>query len=73
MGFLPGAVNIPVGQLRKRMGEVPQGKKLYVYCQVGAVLWYQPVPSGQLQAPAAGTAAGGLAWCTRGRRADAGR
>lgn len=35
VGFLPGAVNIPVGQLRKRMGEVPQGKKLYVYCQVG--------------------------------------
>lgn len=35
MGFVPGATNIPVSQLRKRIGEVPQGKKLYVYCQVG--------------------------------------
>lgn len=36
---MPGAINLPLGTLRKRMAEVPQGKKLYVYCQVcGGVL-----------------------------------
>lgn len=39
MGFVEGALNLPVSSLRKRMGEVPEGKKLYVYCQVGTV-WY---------------------------------
>jgi len=34
-GFVPGALNLPVSSLRKRMSEVPEGKKLYVYCQVG--------------------------------------
>lgn len=35
---MPGAINLPLGTLRKRMAEVPQGKKLYVYCQVCACL-----------------------------------
>lgn len=33
-GYVQGALNLPVSSLRKRMGEVPEGKKLYVYCQV---------------------------------------
>lgn len=33
-GFVPGALNLPVSSLRKRIAKVPRGKKLYVYCQV---------------------------------------
>lgn len=33
-GHIPGAINIPVDELRERMGELPKGD-LLVYCQVG--------------------------------------
>ena len=35
LGTIPGAVNIPVNQLRERLAELPQGKEIVVYCQVG--------------------------------------
>ena len=34
-GMAPGAVNIPVDDLRQRMGEIPKGKKIAVNCGVG--------------------------------------
>ena len=34
-GHLPGAVNIPVDELRGRLGELPAGKLILAYCQVG--------------------------------------
>ncbi len=34
-GTIPGALNIPVDDLRERLGELPQGKQLLVFCQVG--------------------------------------
>lgn len=34
-GSIPGAVNIPVDNLRSRLSEVPAGKDIYVFCQVG--------------------------------------
>jgi NADPH-dependent 2,4-dienoyl-CoA reductase/sulfur reductase-like enzyme/rhodanese-related sulfurtransferase len=34
-GHVPGAVNIPVDELRGRLGEVPRDRPLVVYCQVG--------------------------------------
>ena len=34
-GHLPGAVNIPVDVLRGRLGELPTGKRILAYCQVG--------------------------------------
>ncbi|MDE1225387.1 FAD-dependent oxidoreductase [Vibrio aestuarianus] len=34
-GYLPGAVNIPVDQLRQRMDELPKDKEIVIYCQVG--------------------------------------
>jgi NADPH-dependent 2,4-dienoyl-CoA reductase/sulfur reductase-like enzyme/rhodanese-related sulfurtransferase len=34
-GAIPGAYNIPVDDLRERMGELPKDKELLVYCQVG--------------------------------------
>ena len=34
-GHLPGAVNIPVDQLRQRMNELPKDKEIVIYCQVG--------------------------------------
>jgi rhodanese-related sulfurtransferase len=34
-GMVGGAVNIPLDDLRARLGEVPQGRKIAVYCGVG--------------------------------------
>ena len=34
-GAIPGAINIPVDELRSRLGEVPRDQKIAVYCQVG--------------------------------------
>jgi len=35
-GHLPGAVNIPLGELQSRVGELPRGRPLVVHCQAGA-------------------------------------
>ncbi|MBY7859652.1 FAD-dependent oxidoreductase [Vibrio fluvialis] len=35
VGYLPGAINIPVDQLRERMNELPKDKEIIIYCQVG--------------------------------------
>ena len=34
-GHLPGAVNIPLDDLRARLGELPTSKPILAYCQVG--------------------------------------
>ncbi|MCL6614214.1 MAG: DsrE/DsrF/DrsH-like family protein [Firmicutes bacterium] len=34
-GFIPGSVNIPLDQLRDRLGELPAEKEIVAYCQVG--------------------------------------
>ena len=34
-GAIPGAVNIPVDDLRTRLAELPKGEPIAVYCQVG--------------------------------------
>ncbi|WP_210367222.1 CoA-disulfide reductase [Bacillus sp. REN3] len=34
MGMIAGSVNIPLGELRDRLSEIPN-KEVYVYCQVG--------------------------------------
>jgi NADPH-dependent 2,4-dienoyl-CoA reductase/sulfur reductase-like enzyme/rhodanese-related sulfurtransferase len=34
-GHVPGAVNVPVDELRGRLGEVPADRPVAVYCQVG--------------------------------------
>ena len=34
-GHIPGAVNIPVDDLRSRLGELPRDRKIAAYCQVG--------------------------------------
>lgn len=34
-GHIPGAVNLPVDDLRSRIKELPQDRKIAVYCQVG--------------------------------------
>ncbi len=35
LGTIPGAVHIPLDELRERLGELPRGKELLVFCQVG--------------------------------------
>ncbi|BAU28465.1 CoA-disulfide reductase [Aneurinibacillus soli] len=35
MGFIPGSINIPLGDIRERMDEIPKEKPVYVSCQVG--------------------------------------
>jgi rhodanese-related sulfurtransferase len=34
-GHMPDAVNVPVDQLRSRLGELPQDREIAAYCQVG--------------------------------------
>jgi rhodanese-related sulfurtransferase len=34
-GHLPDAVNIPVDDLRSRLGEIPSDRDIAAYCQVG--------------------------------------
>ena len=34
-GVIPGAVHIPLDELRDRIDELPQGKEVLAYCQVG--------------------------------------
>jgi NADPH-dependent 2,4-dienoyl-CoA reductase/sulfur reductase-like enzyme/rhodanese-related sulfurtransferase len=34
-GTIPGALNIPLDSLRERLAEIPRGKELLVFCQVG--------------------------------------
>ncbi len=34
-GRIPGAVNIPIRDLPKRLGDIPKGKPIIVYCGIG--------------------------------------
>ncbi|MBF0708510.1 CoA-disulfide reductase [Alkalihalobacillus hwajinpoensis] len=34
-GFIKGAINLPVDELRSKLHELPQDEKIYVHCQVG--------------------------------------
>ena len=49
VGYIQGAVNIPIDQLRQRMSELPKDKEIVIYCQVGLrgnVAYRQLVNSG---------------------------
>ncbi len=39
-GHLPGAVNIPLGQLRDRLAEIPRDRPVRAYCKVGQRGYY---------------------------------
>jgi NADPH-dependent 2,4-dienoyl-CoA reductase/sulfur reductase-like enzyme/rhodanese-related sulfurtransferase len=34
-GKIPKAINIPVDELRERLGEIPKDKKIFIYCEAG--------------------------------------
>ncbi len=35
LGSIAGAINIPLDELRERMGEIPKEKPVYLFCEVG--------------------------------------
>lgn len=35
LGKIPGAINVPLDELRERMNEIPSDKPIFVYCGVG--------------------------------------
>ena len=37
---VPGAVNIPLGQLRARLGELPRDREIHVICRSGQRAYY---------------------------------
>ena len=37
---LPGAVNIPMGQLRGRLNELPRDREIHVICRSGGRAYY---------------------------------
>jgi rhodanese-related sulfurtransferase len=39
-GAIPGSVNIPLGQLRSRLSELPANKEIWVNCGVGQRAYY---------------------------------
>ncbi|NHN33757.1 rhodanese-like domain-containing protein [Paenibacillus agricola] len=34
-GYIPGALNIPLSQIKNRVGEIPKDKSVYLYCRSG--------------------------------------
>ena len=39
-GHIDGAVNVPLGELRRRAGELPRDREIWVYCGVGQRSYY---------------------------------
>ena len=39
-GAVPGTVNIPLGELRRRMHELPRDREIWVHCGVGQRSYY---------------------------------
>jgi rhodanese-related sulfurtransferase len=39
-GHIDGAINLPLGQLRQRLGELPRDREIWVNCAVGQRSYY---------------------------------
>jgi rhodanese-related sulfurtransferase len=37
---VPGAINIPLNQIRQRLGELPRDREVWLYCGVGQRAYY---------------------------------
>jgi len=38
-GHLPGAINIPIGELKRRLGDLPKRREIVAYCRGPYCLW----------------------------------
>jgi len=72
-GHVPGAIHIPLGQLRGRVGELPRGQRILVICQSGnRSLSATDFLLTQDFEGAASVAGGTSTWARSGRRLEEG-
>ena len=39
-GHIPGAINLPLNEIRQRLGELPRDREVWLYCGVGQRAYY---------------------------------
>lgn len=62
LGGVPGAVNIPMAQLRERHSELPRDREIFIYCQSGVRSYVMERALKQLGYKAATVSGGILTW-----------
>ena len=70
---VPGVVAIPLGELRSRMGEIPEADTVYVICRSGARSLRACESLAADGRPAVNIAGGTMAWVNSGRPTESGR
>lgn len=72
-GHLPGALHIPLGQLRSRLGQLPRDRRIAVICQSGnRSMGATDLLIGEGFTDATSVAGGTAAWARSGRGIEQG-